>query len=84
MKIYGCKTFWITIGAPTLSEHIKLHMHALRGLLEELVSLAGEDQAIGEGIRGFLDEVLFETGRLVESSKKALATTKALREKAGA
>jgi transcriptional regulator with XRE-family HTH domain len=36
-------SLWITIGAPTLGEHIKFHIHALRGLLEELVSLAGED-----------------------------------------
>jgi hypothetical protein len=75
------KRYRTTIGTPTLAEHIKLHIHALRGLLEELVSLAGEDQAIGEGIHGFLDEVLLETGRLVESSKKALATTKAARQK---
>jgi hypothetical protein len=28
----------------------KLHIHALRGLPEELLSLAGQDQAIGEGL----------------------------------
>ena len=66
------QSVWITIGAPTLAEHIKLHIHALRGLLEELVKLAGEDYAISEGVDRVLDEVLFETGRLVESSKKAL------------
>ena len=66
------QSVWVTFGPPTLAEHIKLHIHALRGLLEELVSLAGEDRAINEGINRFLDDLLVETGRLVESSKEAL------------
>ena len=74
-------SLWITIGAPTLAERIKLHIRALRGLLEELVSLAGEDRTISEGINSFLDDIFFETGRLVESSKKALANGEASRQK---
>jgi hypothetical protein len=50
-------------------------------LLEELVSLAPEDHAISEGINCFLDDLLVETGRLVESSKKALAKREAAGEK---
>src|SRR5262249_24596680 len=67
------ESLWMTIGAPSLAEHIKLHIRGLRQLFEELVGLAGEDRAISEGINGFLDGILVETGRLVESSKKALA-----------
>jgi len=74
-------SLWITIGAPTIAEHIKLHIRALRGLMEELVNLAGGDQAVGKGINSFLDDVLVETGRLVESSKRSLAQTDAPKRK---
>jgi transcriptional regulator with XRE-family HTH domain len=64
---------WITVGTPTISETIKLHIRAIRRLLGELVALAGEDRAISDGISRFLDDILVETGRLVESSKEALS-----------
>ncbi|MBV8212253.1 MAG: transcriptional regulator [Verrucomicrobia bacterium] len=64
---------WITIVRPaTLVEHIKLHIRALRQLTEELVSLTGEDHAISEGVNTFLDDLLLETGRIVENSKEKL------------
>jgi len=64
---------WLTIGAPTLAEHIKLHVRALRQLFEELVDLGGEDHAINEGIDRFLDDLLVDVGRRAESAKEALA-----------
>jgi transcriptional regulator with XRE-family HTH domain len=64
---------WITIGPPTIAEHIKLHTRALRQLFEELVAVAGEDERIRDGVDRFLDEILVETGRLAESAKAAIA-----------
>jgi len=78
------ESLWITIGAPPVAEHIKLHIRALRGLLEELVKLAGDDQAVARGINGFLDEVLVETGRLVEKFKKGAYRSRTPKAKAWA
>src|SRR5260370_19573157 len=65
---------WVTIGTPTISETVKLHIRAIRRLLEELVKLPGEDRAIRDGISRFLDEILIETGKLVQSTKLALSS----------
>jgi transcriptional regulator with XRE-family HTH domain len=65
---------WITVGTPTISETVKLHIRAIRRLLEELVKLPGEDRAIRDGISRFLDEILIETGKLVQSTKLALSS----------
>jgi len=67
------QSVWLTIGAPTLAEHIKTHTRALRQLLGELTELADEDRAINQGVEKFLDELLIETGRLIESSKEKMA-----------
>jgi transcriptional regulator with XRE-family HTH domain len=64
---------WITVGTPAISEKVKLHIRAIRRLLEELVKLPGEDRAISNGISRFLDEILIETGKLVQSTKQALS-----------
>src|SRR5271165_6718639 len=63
---------WITIGAPNISETIKLHVHAIRRLVPEMVPLAGGDQAIIDGISRFLDDILMDTGKLVQSTKLEL------------
>jgi len=64
---------WFTIGPKTLAEHIKLHVSALRQLLEQLVALSGDDPSIKQGINRFLDEILIETGQRLESAKEAIA-----------
>jgi hypothetical protein len=56
------QSVWLTIGPRTLAEHIKLHVQALRGLVDELVGVAGEDDAIHQGINQFLDELLVDAG----------------------
>ena len=63
---------WITVGAPNISETIKLHIRAIRRLLGELVTLAGEDRTIADGISRFLDDILIETGKLVHSTSLLL------------
>src|SRR5271157_6029833 len=63
---------WITNGGPNSRETIKLHVHAIRRLVPEMVPLAGGDQAIIDGISRFLDDILMDTGKLVQSTKLEL------------
>jgi len=65
---------WITVGTPNISETIKLHVRAIRKLVPELLPLAGADQGISDGISRFLDDVLMDTGKLVQSAKVALSS----------
>lgn len=74
-------SIWFTIGPKPLAEHIKLHVRALRQLLEELVALSGDDPSINQGINGFLDEILVETGQRLESAKEAIAQKQAAIQK---
>lgn len=73
---------WITVGTPNISETIKLHIRAIRRLLQELVTLAGEDRAISDGISGFLDEILMDTGKLVHGARLALPSGQPSEKKA--
>jgi transcriptional regulator with XRE-family HTH domain len=74
-------SIWLTIGPKPLAEHIKLHVRALRQLLEELVALSGDDPSINQGINHFLDEILVETGQRLESAKEAIAQKQAAIQK---
>jgi hypothetical protein len=70
----------MTIGPKTLVEHNKLHAHALRQLVAELVDLGGGDRAINDGINRVLDDLLVDVGRRVESVKETLAKKEAPNE----
>jgi transcriptional regulator with XRE-family HTH domain len=50
----------------TIAEQVKLHVFAVRKLLQQLADLSGGDEAMMSGLKVFLSEVLFNTAVSVE------------------
>ncbi len=63
----------VTIGPRNCAEAIKYHLFAVKHLIDKLVGLDdGRDSKLTDGIRAFLDKLLWYTAELVGSSKRAL------------
>lgn len=63
----------VTIGPRTCAQAIKHHLLSVKQLIDKLVALDdGNDATITDGIRRFLDRLLWDTAQLIGSSKRAL------------
>jgi transcriptional regulator with XRE-family HTH domain len=63
----------VTIGPRTCAEAIKHHLLSVKQFIDKLVALDdGNDATITDGIRGFLDRLLWDTAELIGRSKLAL------------
>ena len=72
----------VTIGPQNCAEAIKHHIFTVKQHIDELVALDnGKDSELSQGIRRFLDQVLWNVAKLIGSSKQALK--KADAQKAG-
>ncbi len=62
----------ITVGKETIAKRIQRHAFLMKRDLDYLVELAQGDREISEGVRHFLDQLLFAVGQLIGQNIKRL------------